>query len=88
MSRYFCNVSHLTYSFSLSLYLSLWYAGMMIESMAGKSAALHGLSHDSTPFVFSEDTPAIDHFAKLLQKGNIAVCYSIIIILLYYYSWL
>ena len=42
---------------------------MMIETMAGKSAALHGLCHDCSPFNFSEDTPAVDHFGKLLLKG-------------------
>ncbi len=44
--------------------------GMMIESMAGKSAAMHGLMHDATPFTFSEDNPAIDYFGKLLTKGT------------------
>jgi len=39
---------------------------MMIEMLAGKSAALHGLVHDATPFKFSEDDDAIDHFAKQL----------------------
>ena len=28
--------------------------GMLIESMAGKSAALHGVHHDATPFKFNE----------------------------------
>ena len=44
--------------------------GMMIETMAGKSAALHGLCHDCTPFTFSEDNSAVDHFGKLLLKGE------------------
>lgn len=26
--------------------------GMMIESMAGKSAAMHGATYDASPFVF------------------------------------
>jgi hypothetical protein len=39
---------------------------MMIEMLAGKGAALHGLVHDATPFKFSEDDDAIDHFAKQL----------------------
>ena len=43
--------------------------GMMIESMAGKSASLHGLCHDASPFTFSEDTPAVDYFGQLLVKG-------------------
>merc|ERR1719209_2506905 len=29
---------------------------MMIESMAGKTGAIHGKVHDATPFTFSEDT--------------------------------
>ena len=41
----------------------------MIESMAGKSASLHGLCLDATPFTFSEDTPAIDYYGHLLVKG-------------------
>ena len=44
--------------------------GMMIESMAGKSAATHGLCHDATPFTFSEDYPAINHFGKMLMAGE------------------
>jgi DNA-directed RNA polymerase I subunit RPA2 len=44
--------------------------GMMIETMAGKSAALHGLCHDATPFTFSEDNPAVDYFGKLLLKAG------------------
>ncbi|KAK3108488.1 hypothetical protein FSP39_008990 [Pinctada imbricata] len=44
--------------------------GMMIESMAGKSAALHGLCHDATPFSFSEDQPAIDYFGQMLTKAG------------------
>ncbi|XP_060076797.1 DNA-directed RNA polymerase I subunit RPA2-like [Ylistrum balloti] len=44
--------------------------GMMIESMAGKSAASHGLCHDATPFKFSEDQPAIDYFGDILTKAG------------------
>ncbi|KAI8125983.1 DNA-directed RNA polymerase I subunit RPA2 [Lucilia cuprina] len=43
---------------------------MMIETMAGKSAALHGLVHDATPFRFSEKHTAIDYFGKLLEAGG------------------
>ncbi|KAL1139343.1 hypothetical protein AAG570_006327, partial [Ranatra chinensis] len=43
---------------------------MMIECMAGKSAAIHGLVHDATPFTFSENDTAINYFGKLLQKGG------------------
>jgi hypothetical protein len=50
-------------SFILSL-------GMMVEAMAGKSACLHGICHDATPFTFSEDQPAVKYFAELLVKGE------------------
>lgn len=43
---------------------------MMVETMAGKSAALHGLVHDATPFKFSEENTAIDHFGELLTKAG------------------
>ncbi|XP_012287077.1 DNA-directed RNA polymerase I subunit RPA2 isoform X2 [Orussus abietinus] len=43
---------------------------MMIEVMAGKSAALHGLVHDATPFRFSEEDTAADFFGKLLERGG------------------
>ncbi|XP_052801585.1 DNA-directed RNA polymerase I subunit RPA2-like [Mya arenaria] len=44
--------------------------GMMIESMAGKSAATFAHCYDATPFQFSEDDPAIDHFGELLVKAG------------------
>ncbi|KAL4221906.1 DNA-directed RNA polymerase I subunit RPA2 [Mactra antiquata] len=44
--------------------------GMMIESMAGKSAAIFGDCYDATPFQFSEDDPAVDHFGNLLVKAG------------------
>lgn len=43
---------------------------MMIEVMAGKSAAVHGLVHDATPFRFSEKNTAVDHFGRLLEAGG------------------
>ncbi|XP_035705824.1 DNA-directed RNA polymerase I subunit RPA2 isoform X2 [Folsomia candida] len=43
---------------------------MMIEILAGKGGALHGLVHDATPFKFSEDDSAIDYFGKLLEKAG------------------
>ncbi|XP_055839825.1 DNA-directed RNA polymerase I subunit RPA2 [Episyrphus balteatus] len=43
---------------------------MMVETMAGKSAALHGLVHDATPFRFTEKHTAIDYFGKLLEMGG------------------
>ena len=42
--------------------------GMMIESMAGKSASLNGTVYDATPFTFSEDDPAVDYFGNLLKQ--------------------
>lgn len=43
---------------------------MMIEVMAGKSAAVHGLVHDATPFRFDEENTAMDYFGKLLELGG------------------
>ena len=39
--------------------------------MAGKSASMHGLVHDATPFTFSEDNSAIDYFGKMLIEGKL-----------------
>lgn len=46
--------------------------GMLIESMAGKSGALHGMYQDATPFSFHEsgDKIAIDHFGEQLQAAG------------------
>jgi len=44
--------------------------GMMVESMAGKSAALHALVHDASPFKFSEDDSAVEYFGKLLEAAG------------------
>ncbi|XP_006005108.2 DNA-directed RNA polymerase I subunit RPA2 [Latimeria chalumnae] len=44
--------------------------GMLIESMAGKSAALHGLCHDATPFTFSEENSALEHFGEMLKAAG------------------
>ena len=46
--------------------------GMLIESMAGKAGALHGMYQDATPFTFHEsgDKLAIDHFGEQLQKAG------------------
>uniref|UniRef100_A0A671KNK8 DNA-directed RNA polymerase subunit beta n=1 Tax=Sinocyclocheilus anshuiensis TaxID=1608454 RepID=A0A671KNK8_9TELE len=44
--------------------------GMLIESMAGKSAALHGLCHDATPFKFSEESSALEHFGEMLKAAG------------------
>lgn len=39
--------------------------------MAGKSAAVHGLVHDATPFRFSEENTAIEYHGKLLEEGKL-----------------
>jgi hypothetical protein len=38
--------------------------------MAGKSAVLHGLSHDGTPFQFNDDYPAVEYYGQLLKAGE------------------
>ncbi|PRD24187.1 UNVERIFIED_CONTAM: DNA-directed RNA polymerase I subunit RPA2 [Trichonephila clavipes] len=45
--------------------------GMMIESMAGKSAAIQGTFHDATPFTFSENNSAIEYFGECLKRAEI-----------------
>ena len=42
----------------------------MYEIMAGKSAAIHGLVHDATPFRFNEEDTATSYFGKLLEYGG------------------
>ena len=44
--------------------------GMLVESMAGKSAALHGVAHDATPFNFNEDQPASKYFGEQLSNAG------------------
>ncbi len=43
---------------------------MMIETMAGKSAAVNGNVYDATPFTFSEDYTAINHFGEMLVNAG------------------
>lgn len=44
--------------------------GMFVESLAGKSGALHGLCQEATPFQFSEDQSAASYFgAQLIKAG-------------------
>jgi len=43
--------------------------------MAGKSAAVHGVVHDATPFKYSEEDTAIDFFGKLLEAGKASIFY-------------
>jgi DNA-directed RNA polymerase I subunit RPA2 len=44
--------------------------GMFVESLAGKSGALHGLAQDSTPFQFSEQDTAGDFFGYQLKEAG------------------
>lgn len=44
--------------------------GMMVESMSGKSGALHGQFNDSTPFRFDEKNRAVDFFAQQLVNAG------------------
>eukprot|EP01134_Creolimax_fragrantissima_P002099 CFRG2099T1 len=44
--------------------------GMLVESMAGKAGASHGLCYDSTPFQFNEKNTAYDFFGDQLTKAG------------------
>ena len=44
--------------------------GMLIESMAGKSGALHGIPQSSTPFAFDEAQTPVDYFGEQLVKAG------------------
>ncbi|KAI0320284.1 hypothetical protein OF83DRAFT_1081733 [Amylostereum chailletii] len=44
--------------------------GMLVESMAAKAGAMHGVSQDATPFSFSESDTAIDYFGKQLLAAG------------------
>lgn len=44
--------------------------GMFVESLAGKSGALHGLAQDSTPFSFDEDNTAGNFFGEQLRRAG------------------
>lgn len=46
--------------------------GMLVESMAGKSGALHGHFQDATPFTFHEsgEKVSIDYFGEQLQAAG------------------
>ncbi|KAI8846540.1 DNA-directed RNA polymerase I subunit RPA2 [Chytridium lagenaria] len=44
--------------------------GMFVESLAGKSGALHGRSQDATPFQFSEEHGAADFFGEELKEAG------------------
>lgn len=44
--------------------------GMFVESLAGKSGALHGLAQDCTPFKFDEENTAADYFGHQLMMAG------------------
>eukprot|EP01114_Cavostelium_apophysatum_P011466 TRINITY_DN2573_c0_g1_i3.p1 TRINITY_DN2573_c0_g1~~TRINITY_DN2573_c0_g1_i3.p1 ORF type:complete len:1133 (+),score=312.71 TRINITY_DN2573_c0_g1_i3:209-3607(+) len=44
--------------------------GMLVESMAGKSGAMHGIYQNSTPFSFDEENRAVDYFGEELVKAG------------------
>ena len=44
--------------------------GMLIESMAGKAGALHGIFQDGTPFQFHEEHTAVDYIGEQLEKAG------------------
>ncbi|KAN0060699.1 hypothetical protein ACQY0O_007357 [Thecaphora frezii] len=44
--------------------------GMLIESMAAKAGAVHGITQDSTPFTFSEDDTPIEYFGEQLKAAG------------------
>ena len=46
--------------------------GMLVESMAGKAGALHGIYQDATPFTFHEsgDRVSVDYFGEQLQAAG------------------
>ncbi|KIX05801.1 uncharacterized protein Z518_03773 [Rhinocladiella mackenziei CBS 650.93] len=44
--------------------------GMFVESLAGKSGALHGLAQDCTPFSFDEDNTAGNFFGEQLRQAG------------------
>ncbi|KAG8532640.1 DNA-directed RNA polymerase I subunit RPA2 [Bacidia gigantensis] len=44
--------------------------GMFVESLAGKSGALHGLAQDSSPWRFSEEDTAAEYFGTQLRTAG------------------
>ncbi|KAJ4472934.1 DNA-directed RNA polymerase I polypeptide 2 [Lentinula edodes] len=44
--------------------------GMLVESMAGKAGAMHGLAQDATPFKFSEEDTAVSYFGEQLKAAG------------------
>jgi len=46
--------------------------GMLLESMAGKAGAAHGVPQDGTPFRFNERDKAVDYFGQQLLAAGYA----------------
>lgn len=44
--------------------------GMLVESMAAKSGALHGCFQDATPFRFNEKQRVVDYFGQQLRQAG------------------
>ncbi|EJD43534.1 beta and beta-prime subunits of DNA dependent RNA-polymerase [Auricularia subglabra TFB-10046 SS5] len=44
--------------------------GMLVESMAAKAGAMHGIAQDATPFQFSEDDTAVAYFGEQLVAAG------------------
>ncbi|KAH9948753.1 beta and beta-prime subunits of DNA dependent RNA-polymerase [Amylocystis lapponica] len=44
--------------------------GMLVESMAGKAGAMHGVAQDATPFQFTEEDTAVDYFGEQLLAAG------------------
>ncbi|KAG0281790.1 hypothetical protein BGZ95_010443 [Linnemannia exigua] len=44
--------------------------GMFVESLAGKSGALHGMAQDATPFTYNETFTAADYFGEQLKAAG------------------
>jgi DNA-directed RNA polymerase I subunit RPA2 len=51
-------------------------AGMLIESMAGKSGAMHGMFQDATPFQFHEEQKVVDYVGHQLRATGYNYCGS------------
>ena len=68
-SHYAQNVTHFVTKY-LHSFPSRMTIGMLIESMAGKSGALHGSFHDGTPFAFHEHQKAVDLFGEQLRTAG------------------
>ena len=44
--------------------------GMLVESMAGKAGAMHGIFQDATPFQFHEENRVIDYVGEQLRAAG------------------